>query len=88
MAADDLQAINEKLERIMESLDSHASACELVQSRLEAISLSIYGNGRDGLITRVDRLETTRRMAGQLIAALVGLLTGAAGTAIAWLLGH
>lgn len=95
MTADELQAIyqrldrhEQKLEQIMESVVAHTAVCEPMQSRLEAVSLSIYGNGRDGLTTRVDRLETTRRMAGQLIAAIVGLLTGAAGAAIAWLLEH
>jgi hypothetical protein len=95
MTADDLQAIyqkldrhEQKLEQMMESVVAHTAACEPMQSRLEAVCLSVYGNGRDGLMTRVDRLELTRRLAGQLIAALVGLLTGAAGTAVAWLLEH
>lgn len=93
MTNDDFQAIyqkldrhEQKLEQIIESLASHKALCEPIRARLEGVCLSVYGNGRDGLMTRVDRLETSRRMAGQLIAALIGLLTGAAGAALAWLL--
>jgi len=93
MTNDEHQAIHqrldrhgEKLEQIIEALASHTAVCEPMQSRLEAIGLSLYGNGRAGLITRVDRLETSRRLAGQVVAVVVGLLTGAAGTALAWLL--
>jgi len=93
MTNDEHQAIHqrldrhaEKLEQIIEALAAHTAACEPLQSRLEAIGLSLYGNGHAGLITRVDRLENSRRLASQIAAALVGLLTGAAGTALAWFL--
>ncbi len=93
MTTDEHQAIHqrldrhgEKLEQIIEALAAHTAVCEPMQSRLDALGESLYGNGHAGLITRVDRLENGRRLAGQVAAAAVGLLTGAAGTALAWLL--
>jgi len=50
----------EKLEQIIEALASHTAVCEPMQSRLEAISLSIYGNGRANELLRAafaDRRE-------------------------------
>jgi len=93
MSTDELHAIHQRLDRLEEKLDSiltvvaeQMAVCGPTRQRLDVRFETGYGNGRDGLLTRVDRLETVRRLGAQLAAAVLGLLSGIALTVLAWIL--
>jgi tetrahydromethanopterin S-methyltransferase subunit G len=95
MSNDDVQAIHQRLDRLDDKLNDlfgtlaqQVAVCSPSRARLEAVSQTLYGNGREGLVTRVDRLETMRRFGGQVMAALVGLLSGLSVSLFTWLLGR
>jgi hypothetical protein len=49
---------------------------------------TVYGNGRDGLMTRIVRLETVRRVWWNIAAAGLGLLSAIVASLVTWLLGR
>lgn len=90
----DLAPIHQRLDRIEKKLDEVAvtltrqvAVCRPARAQLDAVCQSVYGNGRDGLACRVARLETVRRVWGELAAAAIGLISGAGMTVLAWMLG-
>ncbi len=93
MNNEELRAIHKRLDRLESKLDdllaplsSQVALCEPCRQRLDTVFETIYGNGRDGLVTRVDRLELVRRLWGQLAAGVVGGLSGVLLTLLAWFL--
>lgn len=95
MTSDELQMMSQRLDRLEQKLDEiftlvtrQQAVCSPEHSKFEGVCMVLYGNGRDGLITRVARLETTRRMWGTLIAALFGLLSGMIVALTTWWLGR
>ena len=94
MSGEELQSIYQRLERIEVKLDAigahvtqQTTICGPSRQRLDAVCTTIYGNGHEGLVTRVSRLETVRRLWANAAAASVGLLSGITLTVLAWLLG-
>jgi len=93
MRSDELQAIHARMERLEGKLDdllaavsAQVASCEPCRQRLDTTFQAIYGNGRDGLVTRVDRLEMVRRLSIQLAAGVLGAISGVLLTLLAWFL--
>ena len=68
---------------IKAKLEEHSLALSEIKTDLKSIQVSLRGNGREGLVTRVDRIEqrhsqSVRRMYGFIIPLLVGVLACAA----------
>jgi hypothetical protein len=82
-----LDRLDAKLDQIVTALTSQVAICGPEREKLDTICHAVYGNGRDGLVTRLARLETARRVWGNVVAALLGLLSGVGVTLLAWLLG-
>jgi hypothetical protein len=81
-----LDRLDGKLDQIMEAVTQQVTICGPSRAKLDAVCNTVYGNGRDGLVTRIDRLETIRRVAWHMAAATVGLLSAIVGSLITWLL--
>ena len=71
MTTDQVQMMSQRLDRLEQKLDEiftlvtrQQAFCGPERSKFDGVCMVLYGNGRDGLITRVDRLETTRRLWG------------------------
>ena len=95
MSTDDVQSIHQRLDRLDDRLNElfgtlaqQVAVCGPSRAKLEAMSQTLYGNGREGLVTRIDRLETMRHFGGQALAALLGLLSGLSVAVLTWLLGR
>ena len=95
MTTDELQMMSQRLDRLEQKLDEifrlvtrQQAYCGPERSKFDGVCTVLYGNGRDGLITRVARLETTRRLWGTLIAALFGLMSGLIVAVTTWWLGR
>jgi hypothetical protein len=95
MTTDELQMMSQRLDRLDQKLDEIFAAstrqqalCEPCQRKLDAVYVAIYGNGREGLLARVERLETVRRLSDALIVGLVGAISGIAVSVINWFLGR
>jgi len=93
MSSAELQAIYNRLDRLESKLDDllaplsgQIALCEPCRERLDSVFETVYGNGRDGLVTRIDRLEMMRRWSGQIAAGLLGGLSGVLLTILAWAL--
>ena len=93
MTNDELQSLHQRLDRLEDKLNQIAETttrqvtlCGPARAKLDALTQVLFGNGREGLITRVDRLETMRRVGAQVVAAVIGLLSGVTMTLLGWLL--
>jgi len=82
-----LDRLDDKLDEIYAAVNQQQATCTAARSRLESVCLALYGNGRPGLLTRVDRLEMERRMWMNMLSGALGLVSGVAGTVITWLIG-
>jgi hypothetical protein len=76
------------LDQIVEALTQQVTICGPSRAKLESLCNTVYGNGRDGLVTRIDRLETVRRVAWHVAAVTLGLFSATVGSLITWLLGR
>jgi hypothetical protein len=83
-----LDRLEAKLDQIVEALTQQVTICGPSRAKLESLCNTVYGNGRDGLITRIDRVETVRRVAWHVAAVTLGLVSAIAGSLITWLLGR
>ena len=81
-----LQRLEQKTDVIVEAVTRQVTLCAPTRARLDAMTKTVYGNGRDGLTSRVARLETIRRFWGSLTAGILGLLSGTLLTVLAWVL--
>ena len=82
MSQDDLHTIHDRLDRQDEKLDQIVQAvtrqvavCEPTRTRVAAVCDTVYGNGQDGLKSRVKTLETVREIKGKGFWALVALVS-------------
>jgi hypothetical protein len=81
-----LQRLEQKVDVIVEAVTRQVTICAPTRARLDTMCKTVYGNGRDGLTSRVARLETVRRFWGSLAAGVLGLLSGTLLTVLAWVL--
>ena len=93
MNTDEMQSIHQRLDRVEDKLNQIGEAvtrqvtlCGPARAKLDGLTQTLYGNGREGLLTRVDRLEMMRRIGTQVTAGVIGLLSGVALTLLGWLL--
>ena len=83
---------DEKLDRIVEAVTRQVAICGPTRARLDAVCLTVYGDGQDGLIRKIERLETVREIGSKgfwalvsLVAAVVsGAILAAGGTLLGW----
>jgi len=68
-----LDRIERKLDELLVASARQAAICQPARRQLAQVERAVYGNGRDGLLTRVARLETVRRLANHAVAAAIGL---------------
>ena len=71
----------EKLNEMHTDILLTRSDLKVTQEDVREHHKSLYGNGREGLTIRVDRIETSQSTAHKLWMAMVGV----AGTVIAWM---
>jgi hypothetical protein len=82
-----LDRLDSKLDQIMEAVTQQVTICGPARARLDTVCSTVYGNGREGLVTRIDRVETIRRVTWHTAAAALGLVSAILGSLITWLLG-
>lgn len=73
--AERLDRLETKLDRIAEVVNRQEALSSLALQRLEALSRTIFGNGDDGLLCKVERLETARQIGSRGFWALVSLVS-------------
>ncbi len=83
-----LDRLDRKLDQIVEAVTKQVTICGPSRERLDAVYATVYGNGRDGLMTRIVRLETVRRVWWNIAAAGLGLLSAIVASLVTWLLGR
>tara|TARA_Y100000593_G_scaffold76327_1_gene141056 strand:+ start:1324 stop:1572 length:249 start_codon:yes stop_codon:yes gene_type:complete len=71
----------EKLNEMHTDIVLIRSDLKVTQEDVQDHHKTLYGNGRDGLAIRVDRIETSQSTAHKMWVAMVGV----ASTVIAWL---
>lgn len=101
MNSDEAKAIYERVDVLAEKIDRLAAinagqqaTCRAMCTMLERTHSAVYGNG-DGLIRKVERLETARKIGGKgfwaLVACLSAVVSGAilaaGGALLAWMKG-
>lgn len=82
-----LDRLEGKLDRIAEVTNRQEALTSLALQRLEALSRTIFGNGDDGLLCKVERLETVRQIGSRGFWALVSLVSAIVSGAIVTLTG-
>lgn len=82
MTRDEIQSLHERLDRLDDKLDRIAEAitrqvaiCGPSRARLEALGRTVFGDGQDGLVSKVERLETVREIGTRGFWALVSLVS-------------
>ena len=86
---------DEKLDKIVEAVTRQVAICGPARARLDAVCQTVYGDGQDGLIRKIERLETVREIGSKgfwalvsLVSAVVsGAILAAGGTLLGWLKG-
>ncbi len=73
--AERLDRLETKLDRIAEVVNRQEALSSMALQRLEALSRTIFGNGDDGLLCKVERLETVRQIGSRGFWALVSLVS-------------
>ena len=81
-----LQRLEEKLDVIMDAVTREAAMSVTARARLDGMYKTVYGNGTEGLISRVAHLEASRRFWASTAAAAMGLVIGSLLTVLTWLL--
>ena len=72
---DKLDHQNEKLDQIMQAVTRQAAVCETTRTRVAAVCDTVYGNGHDGLTSRVKTLETVRSSLRYGLTTMVALVS-------------
>ena len=72
---DRLDKQDEKLDHIMELAASLSAVCPQHRARLDALCATVHGNGHEGLVRKVERLETVREIGSRGFWALVSLVS-------------
>ena len=67
----ELKAIHNELQEMAKAQAVQASRCIGHFERTSNVELTLFGNGRNGLKTRVDRLEIVGKTKAQLYATIV-----------------
>jgi len=70
-----LDRLESKLDRLAEHAARQESLTALAIQRLDSMSRTIFGNGDDGLLCKVERLETVRQIGSRGFWALVSLVS-------------
>ena len=86
---------DEKLDKIVEAVTRQVAICGPARARLDAVCETVYGDGQDGLIRKIERLETAHEIGSKgfwalvsLVSAVVsGAILAAGGTLLGWLKG-
>ena len=86
---------DEKLDKIVEAVTRQVAVCGPTRARLDAVCDTVYGDGQNGLIRKVERLETVREIGSKgfwamvsLVSAVVsGAILAVGGTLLGWLKG-
>ena len=81
-----LKRLEDKIDLIVDAVTRQTAICVPSRAKLESVCKTIYGNGHDGLAARLARLETIRRFWASVSAGVLGLLSGAMLTVLAWFL--
>lgn len=77
---DEMQLIGLRLTELAVGQKATQVTLSNVKEDLDALKHSVIGNGKPGLITRVDRLEQTEAFKTKLIWILFGSLVSAVGS--------
>ena len=81
-----LDRTDEKIDKLTEQFSGHEGREEGCRGRVVDLSAAVFGNGKPGLMTRMDRIEQLRQQGGTAIKVVWGvvlMLAGAVATAIA-----
>jgi len=86
---------DEKLDKIVEAVTRQVAICGPARARLDAVCQTVCGDGQNGLIRKVERLETVREIGSKgfwalvsLVSAIVsGAILAVGGTLLGWLKG-
>jgi len=81
-----LQRLEEKLDVIMDATTRQAAICTSSRTKLDDMYKIVYGNGHEGLTTRLARIEATRHFWTSATTGVLGMLSGALLAVLAWLL--
>jgi len=92
---DRLDRQDEKLDRIVDAVTRQVAICGPTRARLDAVCETVYGDGQEGLIRKIERLETVREIGSKgfwalvsLVAAVIsGAILAIGGTLLAWMKG-
>lgn len=83
MSTDDIKRIHNRmdsLEQVLRNMSDvlirHTTLEDSAIEKLSEVRSTLYGNGKPGIVTRVDRLETTRKVWMQAATATIGFLSG------------
>ncbi len=61
---------------------------EAIHAKLDRLDVAIRGNGKPGILIRLDRLEQDARRQGRLLWLIIGaVVTASASAAVAWITG-
>ncbi len=79
---DRLDRLDDKLDRIAESVTRQVAICGPTRTRLDGLCHTVYGDGQEGLLRKVERLETVREIGSRGFWALVSLVSAVVSGAI------
>lgn len=79
---DELQFINYKLAELLAETKVASAGQLALKEDLDALKHSIIGNGKPGLMTRVDRLEQVSKFKGAIAWLVFGATTSGIGAII------
>ncbi len=77
-----LDRLDDKLDRIAETVTRQAAICGTTRARLAALDATVCGDGQEGLLRKVERLETVHRIGSRGFWALVSLVSAVVSGAI------
>ena len=92
---DRLDRQEEKLDKVLDAVTRQVAICGPTRARLDAVCDTVYGDGSEGLVRKVERLETVREIGSKgfwalvsLVAAIIsGAILAIGGTLLAWMKG-
>ena len=78
-----LQAINAKVDQLLTWQTKQSVVCMNARDKLDAVATEIWGNGKTGLKTKVDRLADRNKLiwaaltiAGTVVGMIAGIVAG------------
>ena len=75
----------EKIEAVAVALAAIMPRCSQHDGRLVKLETAVGGNGREGLMTRVDRIEQKALAVWTMAGGTIALVSAAAGAVASWL---